>query len=258
VPLPLENGVGISRRTRALFPYGAWNDSIDGTYERLTLVDSLSNKIDYALIIIDVDNSFIDRGPQPLSGDHYLISKKTIPEYYLMGALNYYRNPLMVLSSIDYSLFHRKRGYMKNFIGMGKSDIDPITNDFDVNSEKKLLDDSVNYFKKLLPAFYKRPDEQRYAKKEINAGKINMLKKIKEIFDKRHTKYKLIISPLYDQIKLNSSDLNVLNEIFGKENVYDYAGISTKTNNIYNYTGNTHFRKKLGSILLKEVYNNKN
>jgi hypothetical protein len=38
-----------------------------------------------------------------------------------------------------------------------------------------------------------------------------MLKNIKDIFAKHHTNYKIVVSPLYDQIQMNPNDLDLLN-----------------------------------------------
>lgn len=244
------------------YSYGSWNEPIEGIYNKLALVDSLNDNINNALIIFDVDRTFIDsKDFNPLSGDHYLVSKKSFFDYQTNAIINYFKDPALVLSSIDYNLFHVKRPYMKGFIGMEKGDLDPVNNDWDLNSEKRIISDSANYYNKVLYKFYKRSSTQRYAGIQITKKKELFLNRMKAIFDKRHTKYKIVIAPLYDQIKLNPVDLALLNKIFGVNNVYDYSGINSKTNNIYNFAYDVvHFRKKLGNIILKEIYikNNSN
>ncbi|CAN5172603.1 hypothetical protein BH09BAC6_BH09BAC6_15340 [soil metagenome] len=229
------------------FSFGGWVDPIEGIYRRLALVDSLNNTIKNVLIIVDIDDTFIRQDANPVAGDHYLISKKSLFDYHLMGIINYYSDPLTVITSIDYSLFHAKRGYMKKFIGMEAGDLDPINNDWGLNSEYRILSDSANYYKRLLKTFYKRPPQQRYSGIQLSPNKQLLLKKIREIFDRRHTHYKFVLSPLYDQVKFNPFDLNTLVAIFGKENIYDYSGINAKTADMYNFSDNLHYRKKLGA-----------
>lgn len=83
---------------------------------------------------------------------------------------------------------------------------------------------------------------------------IKLLSEIAKVFQDHHTKYKIIISPEYKQIRLNPADVEQLKEIFGAENVYDFSGINKYTNNIRNYYEGSHYRPCLGRQLLDSVY----
>ncbi len=239
------------------FSYGSWNESVEGIYNKMALIDSLNDKLDNAIVIFDVDKTFADQSSyNPISNDHYLIAKKSIFDYQLSGIVNYYEDPLTVITSIDFSLFHKRRKYMTKFIGMKAGDLNPINNDWLPNSEKQILSDSVSYYNHtILKKFYNRSTIQRYAPKQITRQQEFFLMKIKGIFTKKHTRYKIIISPLYDQLKFNPVDFTLLTRIFGSENIYDYSGINSKTNNIYNYNNDViHFRKKLANTIFHEIY----
>jgi len=50
-------------------------------------------------------------------------------------------------------------------------------------------------------------------------------------------------------------DIQTLQTIFGKENVYDYSGINDITNSIYNYNNDVkHYRKRTGSKIFDDIY----
>jgi hypothetical protein len=82
-----------------------------------------------------------------------------------------------------------------------------------------------------------------------------MLAEIFAKFQNDKTNYKIIINPLYDQEKLNSEDLIILNKIFGKENVFDFSGRNEITNDFYNYYELSHYRPHVAKMIMDIIYN---
>lgn len=80
------------------------------------------------------------------------------------------------------------------------------------------------------------------------------LEEIHELFVNGGTNYKIIVSPLFDQLKLNTDDKRVLDSIFGNENVFDFSGINEYTNDTLNYYEDSHYRPCLARQLLNVVY----
>lgn len=240
------------------FSFGAWNENIEGMYRRIKLIDSLKGPLKNAFIIIDVERTFVKSDTDKVSdfsSDHYLISGIPKYDYYMNDYFAYLKDPLLILTSIDYTLFHKQRRYMENFFHMDKSDLDPVNNDWYPNSEENILVDSISYYKGSENKFYKRSPVQKFAKVQISKKKEQYLLKIFTVFKRCRTNYKIVIAPLYDQIKLNPQDILVLDNIFGKSNVYDYSGINEITNNQFNYDKDVvHYRKKVGNLIYKEIY----
>jgi hypothetical protein len=79
-----------------------------------------------------------------------------------------------------------------------------------------------------------RPMELQFKNQQISKKEEMMLKDIKSIFDKHQTKYYLVITPLFDQLKLNKIDHEILIKYFGSS-LFDFSGKNDFTNNIYNY-----------------------
>jgi hypothetical protein len=234
------------------FSFGAWNESVVGVYKRLKLIDSLKDSIKNAFIILDVDHAF-DIGK--IDWDHYLITGISAKQYYLQHYYSYVQNPRLIFTSIDFALFHKRRKYMNNFAGQIKGDIDPVNNDWVPSSDKKIDADSVNYYKKSADKFYQRPSHQIFSKKLINGKETEILLKTEAVLKKNHTQYKIVIAPLYDQVKINPDDMSVLKTIFGKKNVYDFSGINSITNNKFNYLSDAyHYRKRVGALIFKQIY----
>jgi hypothetical protein len=88
----------------------------------------------------------------------------------------------------------------------------------------------------------------------IGVEQKQLLEKIKEVLAEDHTNYKIVISPLYDQLKLNTNDLNYLYLEFGRQNVYDFSGINDITRDKYTYYENSHYRPFIASRIMDSIY----
>lgn len=89
----------------------------------------------------------------------------------------------------------------------------------------------------------------------IESRRKEMLEEIKRIFHKQNTDYRIVISPLWDKIKLNPKDVVCLKEIFGKDKVFDYSGVNSYTSNFHNYYEHSHYRSKVAMDIMKKMYN---
>ena len=81
-----------------------------------------------------------------------------------------------------------------------------------------------------------------------------VLDKIMEMLHRHGTSVRIIISPDYDQKELHPDDREILQNIFGEENVYDFSGINEFTKDYHNYYEAGHYRPLLGNKLLERVY----
>ncbi len=88
----------------------------------------------------------------------------------------------------------------------------------------------------------------------LDDEKITYLNEIKKIFEKHHTSYKIIISPLYDQMKLKRATYMTLCDIFGKQNVYDFSGVNKWNRDYHNYSETSHYRPKVAAEILEIIY----
>ena len=242
--------------TNVPFSYGSWSESLKGIYRKIVVLDSLQIPIKNALIIIDVTKTFENnKDYDPINSDHYLISGMSKFDYYKSDFLEYVRDPKLMVTSIDYYLFHTRRGYMNGFVEPKYGGLNPINCDWRVKAEELIMADSANYYDKCRHLFYKRPTEQVYAPKQITEEMEKYLQAIKSIFDKHQTNYKFLIAPLYDQIKLNQDDMHVLTKTFNAANIFDFSGINHITNNMYNYGEDVeHYRIRTGDMLLKDIF----
>ncbi len=113
------------------------------------------------------------------------------------------------------------------------------------------------YNEEKMKRFYRRDSVQNFSPQVIKKTQLSMLNSIRKIFNEQHTDYKIIINPLYDQLKLNINDVEALDNIFGAENVFDFSGINSITSDYHNYYEESHYRPEIGSEIMNLIYRGK-
>jgi hypothetical protein len=164
----------------------------------------------------------------------------------------------------DYKIFHQYRPYMQGVINPYGAIRDAVTNDAINPREGMIRDEGEAYWENHKKEFVKARDcnyrngEYREGERFLWETQTELLKEIDQICRKHNTSVKIIISPDYNQISINPADVEILKDIFGYENVFDFSGINEYTNDIHNYYERGHYRPILGARLLQKVYANHN
>lgn len=229
--------------------------SVNGIYFKCRLIDEKNDTIKNALLVLDhsIFESLEQEGhlfmmPPALTG-----YKNTI----IFHAENFmqWMNLRFLAMWIDYKITGKYKEYMENYISKGTNYnyYNPITNEEPRTVQDNLIDAGKYYDKNRMKDFYNK-QKHSVSSRILDKERIIVLKKIKQIFDKHHTNYKIIISPLYDQVKLNPMDYNSLCAIFGKKNIYDYSGVNKWTSDYHNYYESSHYRPNVASEIMKEIY----
>ena len=100
---------------------------------------------------------------------------------------------------------------MSGYIINEKITSDNITNDgWLFGKENEILNNPTKYYSLRKQIFYARDGILKFTPQKITAKQLTMLTEIKTVLNKQHTNYKIIISPLYDQIKFNDKDFKKL------------------------------------------------
>jgi len=132
----------------------------------------------------------------------------------------------------------------------------PEYNELHKDGAEELLKSNPDDYYVLLEdnILYERSGIEQTAKSVIADGQKHVLIDLRDLLLSHKTDYRIVISPLYDQIKLNPDDLQFLNETFGEEKVYDFSGVNEYTNNVSNYYEYSHYRPQLCRQILKIIY----
>ena len=114
-----------------------------------------------------------------------------------------------------------------------------------------------NYYESLadFAKLYPRENVELIGEPVISSKRRKLLEDFASLLNNHNeTDYRIIISPLYDQVKLNPIDSLILVQCFGGDRVYDFSGKNEFTDDILNYYENSHYRPCLCSQILDKVY----
>jgi len=132
---------------------------------------------------------------------------------------------------------------------------DTITNEYYNPGVAKLMKtDSLKYYEDRKDRFSPRSGKYKEERQMSTSEHVKMLNDIKDILDKHNTDYRVIICPIYNQLAYNREDLKLTEDVFGKENVFNFTGINKFSEKKSNFYDATHFKKYVGKELLDSVY----
>lgn len=239
------------------FHFDASGEGVWGISMKMKYVVESGGRIDNAIIVLDRETLISTKARK----GHLFVPMPCVSK---ASSFNYYStyvraslNAEFLLAYCDYSLFGEHKPYMGHLIRKTKYDHRPNSVNCDIwyGYDEHIRVDSLGYYNALIEdeTFYDRPVEE-FLKCDITAEEIEQLQTIKRILKKFKTNYKIVISPVYDQVPLEFKQLKLLYEIFGKENVYDYSGVNSFTNKISNYYEASHYRVHIADEILKRMY----
>jgi hypothetical protein len=242
------------------FVFDASGESIFGIYKKIEFIDRFNENIKNCLIILCTDSSFSRDSDH---NGHLFIKHPSVAGTswinFYSEFIKAYFEPKFLVSYYKYLLTHKYDSSMKRFIQDSKITYDPITNDiFLFEKDKEISANSVEYYKNRDNIFYNRHSKPIYAKPQISEKHLNMLRFIRDTFKHHHTIYKIVISPLYDQVQINPIDLSALREIFGSDNVFNLSGKNFITDHRENYYEDGHYRPVVGDLIIPDLYTNSN
>lgn len=237
------------------FMFDASGESIYGIYKKIKFLDSINVEIKNALIILCRDVSFYNSKNH--SGHLFIKHPEISGEnhfYFHNEFFKAYITPKFLFNFYCYKIIGEYEPFMADYIENRKITYDTITNEINiVDQEIEISQNPEEYYRKRKKIFYKRYGEQADTNPMINNSQLIMLHEIKRILEKNKTKYKVVISPLYEQKKFSNYDLSVLGKVFG-DNLYDFSGKNNFTETITNYYEVSHYRPIVGDSLLQIIY----
>lgn len=230
--------------------------SISGLSNEILFIDKTNGNLRNALLVIDNSilsiyepgNNRLFANPPILRNDSNFLA------FHIANFAAFY-NIGFLTALVDYSCFGHYRKYMEGYL------IEPNQyiylqdiNEYRESSKEVKIKKGTYYDTEHLEVFQNIQKPGTYSTKVIGNKEITCLKDIKEIFDKHNTSYKIVISPLYDQIKLNRKNYNILCSIFGKENVYDFSGPNKWNKDYHNYYESSHYRPHVAAEIMDIIY----
>ena len=237
-----------------IYHFDASKENLMGLKGKFEFLNARKVQIKNALIIMD--NTLLEETGN-VKG-HLFIKH---PEISGEDAISYHFEYIKAFFSFsflyDYIIW-KLTGKAGNVLDKRPMHYNEITNELLLKGyDDELKQDSVGYYARRKNTFYKRSKVQIVSPVVIKEKQMAMLRRIKEILTAQHTEYKIIISPMYIQEKLNPKDLEYLKTLFGSEHVFDFSGINSITDNMYNYYESSHYKPYVAAKLMQVAYTGK-
>ena len=240
--------------------FDEYGGSISGVRDKIVFIDKNGEHIKNALLVIDYgllghidqeDAGYLFMAPPVLKNNTNLFVFHT---KHFMSFIN----PTFLTALADYKMFGIYRTYMENYINNGQSTTYISKyNEFQKTRIEKEIKEGVYYDEEHLKIFEGVQKPGTYSNEKIGEKELAYFKDVKDIFDRHKTSYKIVISPLYDQIKLNPQTYKILCSIFGKENIYDFSGPNKWNKDYHNYYESSHYRPIVSAEIMDIIYRTK-
>lgn len=241
--------------------FDANGGTIGGLHDKIAYIDRTGGNLKNALLVIDYGllsnyerkEGYLYVTPPMLKGNASFSDYINFHYQHFIAFIN----PVFVTAIVDYNIFHTFRPYMQTLIINGKSTYNPEYNEYQwIDIEKEIKKGSY-YDDNHIRVFNGVQKPGSYSEEHLNKKEIESLTDIKKIFDKHQTNYRIVISPLYDQIKLNRNSYNILCKIFGKQKVFDFSGINKWNKDYHNYYETSHYRPIVSNEIMDLIYKKK-
>lgn len=242
------------------YHYSESGGSVIGLLKKLELIDKYNEKINNAIIALDYDILYQTEGKERLFS--------TAPQ--LLSYRNFFRFHLEHLQAwfdfnflkywTYYHVFNIETPKMAKYIEKGNNYdyYNPITNEEPFTEEDILMNKGLFYDESRMNYFKNIQHPDSIFPIAINDERKKILTQAKNILIKHNTIYKIVINPLYNQIKINPQDYNCLCEIFGKDNVFDFTGINKWTSDYHNYYEPSHYIPRVALEIMDSIYKKPN
>lgn len=240
------------------YHFDASGESLYGILRKMEYVSNGGAKLENVLLILDYKTLVQDK---PGTGQLYIISPELVGNSNLADFhWTYFKSflsPMFFYAYIDFRISGKVKLYMKKFHLLDDTPFyyDSVTNEIRFDNFEDSIRLNRFYTADRLKMFSHRDTSNLDAyPAAIGESQKEILLGMKKIFKEQGTRYRIIISPLYDQLKISHDDLNCLDSIFGKRNVFDYSGVNEYTKDFYNYYDVVHCRPSVTREILNSIY----
>ena len=238
-----------------VFVFDAAGESVYGIYRKLKYLDGEKVELKNALIVLCRDFAF--RHDANHEGHLYIKHPATSGESGLVFQYEFLRayfSPKFLFNYYAFQALGVYKPFMSVYIENRRVVYDTVTNGTIIlDQEEELKANEEAYYSNRSHIFYERTGEKTDSIQRINLQHEFMLREIKRILEKNKTRYKVVLSPLYDQTKFNPADIGFLKNVFG-DNLYDFSGKNAITDNKFNYYEISHYRYAVGDSILSKIY----
>ena len=239
------------------YHYDAANESLLGLWQKLQFVERQGGELRNVLMVVDAgllektdcDHWHLCETPPALTGYRNLVS-------FHWYNLKTFVTPTFLLAYADYRLTGQLRPYMlrKSLLTDDMFVYDATSNECSFAPLEQQIADGIYYTQERLRVFdgVQHPDSVSPA--VIGPRQHEMLDSISVLLARHAASVQVVVSPLYNQIRLNPTDLRTLCDLFGPDHVHDFSGPNAWNADCHNYYEASHYRPSVAVALMDSVY----
>jgi hypothetical protein len=240
-----------------VFHFDASSETIVGILHKLDYVVKSGCEVRHALVIID-GNTFESKqlfNEHLFMEDPRLIGYKNLISFQSAHWMAFLDRGFLKAYA-DYRITGEAKPYMS---AQGVLDhrpfvYDSISNEVRYEYYEALIASGDYYTEDRMKPFYVRDAKLRFASPVITAEREVLLAAMARQFSSMRTEYFIVISPLYNQIKMNALDVVKLKQIFSEQRVYDFSGVNRFTADYSHYYERSHYRPFVAAMVLDSIY----
>ena len=240
------------------FHFDASDETLLGITRKLKFLNDINVPITHALIILDYSTLI---QTEEKKGHLFINHPALSNQNWFSFQFEFFKSflaPDFLKAYLDFKFNNKVKDYMKNDFLLSDAPIDYNNkyNEIRFSNFEEIIKENPSEFYNAskMKLFYSRDSIQKYSPEVIKASQLLMLNEMSDILKKNKTNFKIVINPLYNQLKINIKDIEILNNVFGKENVFDFSGINIITNDFHNYYENSHYRPHIADLIMKNIY----
>ena len=163
--------------------------------------------------------------------------------------------PEFFVGYLDYAIFGKERPYMtERFLFEVPVCYDPATNEVRESVADEAIAAGTYYTPERMQRFEGKQFPDSVSPPVLGERHIALLQTVKDIFSRHATDCRIVISPLYDQIRLSPRDVATLCRIFGPGSVFDFSGPNRWNSDYRLYYEESHYRPPVARQLMDIIY----
>ena len=221
----------------------------------LQFIHHLGGDIKY--VILAIDQQLLEMVEPETTGHLGLMPPRVdgrLLSFHAENLLSFLK-PEFLVGYLDYSIFGKHRSYMtEHFLFEQPVHYDPVTNEVQEFLADEAIDNGTYYTPERIQRFENKQYPDSISPSVLKEEHIVLLQQIKDIFKQHVTDYRIVINPLYDQIKLNPQDYRTLCHIFGQKQVYDFSGPNSWNKDYHLYYEDSHYRPVVANQMMDSIY----
>ncbi len=245
---------------KSFYHFDAYLEGLSGVAQKVNFIHAKGMHIKNALLVFDIDLFKSLENPKGhIYRKHPLTSGESISDFQIIN----FKDFLDVTFLSAYLKFLATGKISNESIANGIMDTATVIHNVQTNEEDfTLIENMINadpekYYAGQKDLSAKRDTIERMEVSVILAEQKKLLFGIKKVLNEDNTNYKVVISPLFDQKRLNTQDMAFLDSLFGHGKVYNFSGKNKLTDDVHNYYEKSHYRLSVADYIIDSIYGKK-